>query len=265
MFTFKGNTNIVTKTIPVVRVAPKAFSKMQHLVTWSDVEVGWLGVVKRLDHTYTIKDIFLFDQEVNSVTCEITPESLALFAEDLLKLKCGMEIFNNIRMWGHSHVNMPVSPSHQDDVQFEELAKNSGDYFIRVIANKKGELKVDLTDVEAGVTYLNIEWKLEDEFDSDYFYQEYLEKVKTKKQTFNFNKFDKSNIVDLECEEIESFEELVELFGLTNEEMKEIAHLQTPLEIKTYFESNILTPSEYISQEGYENILNIVSDYLYGL
>lgn len=262
MFTYKGSTSVVTKTLPVIRISPKALGKMQSLVKWSDVEVGWLGVVERFNHTYTIKDIYLFEQEVNSVTCEITPESLALFAEDLLQYPNGMEIFNNIRMWGHSHVNMSVEPSCQDETQFEELAKNSGDYFIRIIANKRGELSVDLIDEELGMTYLNLEWNIEDDYDSEDFYQEFLTKVK-QKPTYNFKY--PNNIVNLECENIKKFDGLVELFGLTNEEMQELAEIESPLEMKTYFESNILTPTEYISQEGYENIFDLISNYLYGL
>lgn len=262
MFTYKGSTSVITKTLPVIKISPKALGKMQSLVKWSNVEVGWLGVVERFNRTYTIKDIYLFEQEVNSVTCEITPESLALFAEDLLQYPNGMEIFNNIRMWGHSHVNMSIEPSHQDETQFEELAKNSSDYFIRIIANKRGELSVDLIDEEVGMTYLNLEWNIEDDCDSEDFYQEFLTKVK-QKPTYNFKY--PNNIVDLECESIESFDEMVKFFGLTNEKIQELTEIESPLAMKTYFENNILTPTEYISQEGYKNMFDLISNYLYGL
>ena len=50
-----------------------------------------------------------------------------------------------MKLWGHSHVNMGVSASSQDDKQIKELKANT-DFFIRVIMNKKDEIKIDIID-----------------------------------------------------------------------------------------------------------------------
>ena len=66
-------------------------------------EVGWLGTVYyNSEHNYYfVSDVFLFDQEVHGTTTEITPEGLADFATELLQREDGMEIWNNMKLWGH--------------------------------------------------------------------------------------------------------------------------------------------------------------------
>lgn len=63
-----------------------------------------------------------------------------------------------MKVWGHSHVKMATSPSGQDEKQFEELAKNSDDFFIRIITNKTGSLRLDFWDKTTNVTYNCVQW-----------------------------------------------------------------------------------------------------------
>lgn len=144
---------------PQVVILPDAFTKMRYYVECTDTEVGWLGTVEKMNNIYLITDTLLFDQEVNSVTCEITPQGLTEIANELLALPNGMEIVNSIRLWGHSHVNMGVSPSGQDDTQMTVFA-GSCEYFLRVIANKKGEMEFSLYDYNTGVVCLDVPWQL---------------------------------------------------------------------------------------------------------
>ena len=52
---------------------------------------------------------------------------------------------------------MQVCPSGTDDSTFEQFYENC-EYFIRVICNKKGDMRVDFVDLEKEIRYDNINW-----------------------------------------------------------------------------------------------------------
>lgn len=150
---------VMPRKIPYVLVSTVALQKM---FTYTDLcadEIGWLGTAVRDANEIQITDVFLFGQEVHGATTEITPEGLASFATELLEQADGMEVWNNMRVWGHSHVNMAINPSGQDDKQMEEFANIGHEWFVRLICNKKGELSVDVYDYEEGAIYKNVAWE----------------------------------------------------------------------------------------------------------
>lgn len=148
--------------IPSILISEQAINEMYIYTKEVSDEVGWLGTVEQLtDGTYYIGKTFLFDQEVHGTTTEITPEGLSSFGEELLKQPDGVEIWNSLRMWGHSHVNMATNPSGQDDKQMEDFANIGHDYFIRLITNKSGSLRLDFYDYKAGLTFLDVPYGIE--------------------------------------------------------------------------------------------------------
>lgn len=151
--------NIIKTALPTVVINPNAIAKMQVLVEECNEEVGWLGTAIFQNNVYYIEDVMLFKQEVHATTTEISPEGLASFGEELLQHPNGVEIWNNIKVWGHSHVNMSISPSGQDDKQMLTFQEGGHDWFIRIIANKKGDLKVDVYNFAQGITYIDIPWE----------------------------------------------------------------------------------------------------------
>ena len=95
-----------------------------------------------MGNTFLIKEIFLLDQYAAPTTTEISSESLANWANELMTSRGdGMDIVNSIRFWGHSHVHMPTSPSYQDDTQMRTFASDCDDFFIRGILNKLGRME----------------------------------------------------------------------------------------------------------------------------
>jgi len=159
---FKERMNVVTKILaiqePLIKILPKALEKMSYYVRHCDKEIGWLGTVQAYaNNIFLITDVMLFKQEVHSATCEITPDGLSDFATELLSQDDGVEIWNNIKLWGHSHVNMGVSPSAQDNSQMKTFGEHN-DWFIRVIANKSGEMEFTLYDFKGNLTYENVKW-----------------------------------------------------------------------------------------------------------
>ena len=165
----KATLTFAPTIVPVILIDEVALNKMFVYVSECADEIGWLGTAtfEEESNIYTIHDVYLFKQEVHATTTEIKPEGLTQFAEELLAQPNGMEIWNNIRMWGHSHVNMGITPSGQDNQQMKEFSEIGQEWFIRLIANKKGEMKVDLFHYEKGLYFTDVPWEILDTEDPE--------------------------------------------------------------------------------------------------
>jgi hypothetical protein len=172
---------------PNIWVMPLALEKMGYYVKNCAKEIGWLGTVERIENIFVIHDVFLFHQEVNAATCEISPASMADFITEqiIANPEIGMEIANSLKLWGHSHVNMGVSPSGQDEQQARKF-KDGNEYFIRVIANKSGEMEFALFDFLRGITFSDVKWAVYNSYSvelEEAIKTEIAEKVKEKTYT----------------------------------------------------------------------------------
>lgn len=173
----KSNPNVKIEQInelkvsnkdPRVIISKKAGRKMDYIIDTVPTEVGWLGTVNKTiedgGEVYTITDVFVPEQLVAAATCEIKSPGRSQLAMDLLKKygdEEGEKIINSLQFWGHSHVNMGVSPSGQDDSMILEF--KTRDFFIRGIFNKKGDIKMDIYDFKNNIKYLDVN----PEFESD--------------------------------------------------------------------------------------------------
>lgn len=127
-------------------ILPQARNKMELYCDLSEGEIGWLAFVEKFDKQgFLITDCALLKQEVHSTTTEITAEGLLEFWNAVAPEK-----HEQIKLWGHSHVNMSVNPSGQDDSQMEYF-KDGNPWFIRLITNKKREYYIDIYDYANGI------------------------------------------------------------------------------------------------------------------
>lgn len=146
---------------PSVYIQPEALAKMWHIVDLCNKEVGWLGTVVRDNMSFLVTDVFLLEQEASMATNELDPESIAKLAGELMaKEENSLDLINSLKLWGHSHVNMDVGPSGQDDTQMEEFNKNGSEWFLRAIANKKGKIRFDLFLFNRDLVIKDIPWSL---------------------------------------------------------------------------------------------------------
>lgn len=156
----KTTVNVLEQKVPRIVIMDRAYNKMSNYVSQCPDEVGWLGSIHHArDNIYVLQDVYLFKQEVHATTTEINPEGLNEFGMEVLAEPDGMDIWNSIKLWGHSHVNMGVFASGQDDSQMKTFAEVGHDYFFRLIANKKKELKIDMYDYQHATVYLDIPWE----------------------------------------------------------------------------------------------------------
>jgi len=184
-----------------VEISETAIYKMREYVRLCAMEVGWLGTVRNIGPALLIEDVFLFEQEVSHATTAIEEADLAKYAEGLLlnppegwSQDDVIKHIDSIRMWGHSHVRMACNPSGQDDSTMLNFANNLRNtdtpYMIRLICNKRGDMRIDIYYYDLGIAQHEVPWCIEgfsDEPD-DEIMLEMQEKLKPKTYgTYTYN------------------------------------------------------------------------------
>lgn len=131
-----------------------AWMKMQTLIREFDKEVAWHGVAYRGEDEskdeYFITDILVYPQEVTGATVNTDQgkyETWLMMHED--------DVFNNIRMQGHSHVNMGTTPSGVDTTHQEKILAQLEDdmFYIFMIWNKRGEKNIKIYDLAKNILF----------------------------------------------------------------------------------------------------------------
>lgn len=130
----------------------KAWLRMNKLIDGFSTEVGWHGIAKRgekLDE-YVIENILVYPQEVTGAT--VTPDQ-EKYQNWLMEQED--DVFNNIRMQGHSHVNMSVTPSSVDLSLYERILSQLDDdmFYIFMIWNKRGERTIKIYDIRENTLF----------------------------------------------------------------------------------------------------------------
>lgn len=167
----RGGVRMMNKPqVPVVAFTTKALEQIGAYVGLMDKEIAWMSSVKKHnDGLYVVDECFLFGQAVHSTTAEIDPEKLGQLIHEILQERPddGMEVVNSLKCWGHSHVNMGTSPSGQDDRQMDDFGDTVADFMVRVIANKKGDIRVCVWDYDQGLIFEDIAWTFLDAHNAD--------------------------------------------------------------------------------------------------
>lgn len=181
--------NIERKAI--VYFTEMAWLKMQILVNEYDKEVAWHGVATRgrneSKDEYFISDILVYPQEVTGATVNTDQEKYQTWLfqhED--------DVFNNIRMQGHSHVNMGTTPSVVDLSLYERLLEQLDDdmFYIFMIWNKRQEKTIKIYDIKKNILFETVDVSIEvlnGEYNITQFLTESKEMVKTKTTTYGNN------------------------------------------------------------------------------
>lgn len=149
-----------TKTIGAVNrkakvfFTPDAWRKMQALVSDFDKEVAWHGIAHRGEDDskdeYYITDILVYPQEVTGATVNTDQEKYEIWL-----MSHDDDVFNNIRMQGHSHVNMGVTPSGVDTSLYDQIIEQLDDemFYIFMIWNKKKDKTVRIYDIKKNILF----------------------------------------------------------------------------------------------------------------
>ena len=151
----------VTITEPHVTFTKDALRDIYQIVDLSDKEIGWMGIVERDGMHFRVTEILMPKQTANMAECEFTTDGMAEIQLALLERPNGDELANQLKLWGHSHVDMGVFASPQDKAQIEDFKENGNSYFLRMIANKKGDISLSLFLFDLFITCHNVGWSVE--------------------------------------------------------------------------------------------------------
>ena len=135
----------------VILLSQEAYRKIIALVTEFRDEVAWHGTVSRSgDKEFVIEDIFVYPQEVTGSTVNTDQAAYTdwLYGFD-------NDIFNKIRMQGHSHVNMGVKPSGVDDTHRRKILDQLEPdmFYVFMIWNKSLSVHTLIYDMVRNVLY----------------------------------------------------------------------------------------------------------------
>jgi len=153
-----------------IRISKLAIQKMYLYVKIGQKEVGWMGTLfdEREDkNEFFLKDVYLATQNVSAVTTHLTPDGVGDLMTELVTHPDAMDICNNLKFWGHSHVNMGISPSRQDEDTVEELRGEESGYFLRGIFNKQGKIGFSLFLYDENAMIDDPEWYVEDDIPAE--------------------------------------------------------------------------------------------------
>lgn len=164
--------DISKANVPNVRFDITAWEKIQFIVDHESMEIGWFGTVDHdpKSNTYIITDIFITEQRRHGATCEQSAKGLNELTSEIIRdLSLSSEEkrnrLNTFNFWGHSHVNMGVSPSCEDIANAKRFVGK--DFLITGIFNKKGDVRLDFWDFKNNLHYAELpvrkRWHLSDE------------------------------------------------------------------------------------------------------
>ena len=161
-----------------VWLTQEAYRKIVSLVTNFSSEVAWHGTVSRYgNNEFIIEDIFVYPQEVTGSTVNTDQKLYTewLYSQD-------DETFNKIRMQGHSHCNMGVTPSGVDDKHRQHILDQLEPemFYVFMIWNKALAVHTLIYDMAHNVLYEDddVDVKLQNDENMDTFLADALEKVK---------------------------------------------------------------------------------------
>lgn len=136
-----------------INITPLAYSKMLLLIQKFSEEVAWHGTAVRNegdDNTFTIEDIYVYPQEVTGSTVDTDQVE---YQNWLMELED--DVFNNLRMQGHSHVNMSPTASSVDLAHQESIVEqlNEDMFYIFMIWNKSMNYSARIFDFKNNTLY----------------------------------------------------------------------------------------------------------------
>lgn len=115
-----------------VSIDAEALERIWH---WTDLAKGEFSCLGQVTDDVLVHDVQLFTQTCTSATTEIDQQALAQFL-------CQHQKPEKVRAWIHSHGNLGVFWSQQDDSCIEGLENDT--FLLSIVVNKKREMKCRL-------------------------------------------------------------------------------------------------------------------------
>lgn len=216
----------------VVNFTPLAWLKMWSLVHTETGEIGWHGIVEKVNKgMYIIKDILMYPQYVTGATVQTDDVGYG----NWLHKELSDDQINNLRFHGHSHVNMGTSPSGVDTTWYNEILQGLApdDFYIFGILNKREDFFIEIYDLAENTIYEKADITINVLLDDGNYLNNWTTLTKKKylkekpKEPNFLDKYYSTPKKNQEKEAIEEDEEIVDfetlIIELTKEDLKDIA------------------------------------------
>lgn len=146
-FTEKAPPKVELKS-PVLNFTGKAYAKMMSLVSSFTTEVAWYGIVRRESESlYHVEDILVHPQYVSGGRVQDADEEYSKWLVNIWKQD---DLFERMKLHGHSHVNFQAVPSSLDIQNYQERTEqmNGSGLKIFMIWNKRNEFWISVLDYD---------------------------------------------------------------------------------------------------------------------
>lgn len=150
-FSYEKSFSVKAKDKIIIRFTPQAYLRCLEMVKSYSSEIGWYGLIKKLDnHTYQVYDIIVCNQRVSGGRVITDDEDMIEFYETLTDDQA-----EYLHFQAHSHVNMSTSPSSVDLENQASTVKNMGGtgFYLFQIWNKSLDINSFLYDLDNNVFY----------------------------------------------------------------------------------------------------------------
>ena len=169
-FSFSIDMSQVAKEKVTVMFTPQAYLRMQALVDFYDTEVGWYGLVEKINSKfYRVYDVKVCKQYVNGTKVDTEDDDTLEFFNSLTDDEA-----EHMHFQAHSHVKMSTNASAVDLQNQTDVVHNmcKTGFYIFQIWNKSNDINTYIYDLDQKVFYdkkdVIIEVEDEDMFISDF-------------------------------------------------------------------------------------------------
>ena len=150
-FSFTFDANVEAKEKITILYSQAAYLRMMALVDFYDTEVGWYGLVEKLDDTlYYVYDVKVCKQYVSGAKVDTEDEETLEFFNSLTD-----DEISHMHFQAHSHVRMGTGASGPDLQNQADVIKNAGmkGFYIFQIWNKFNDINTYLYDMDNNMFY----------------------------------------------------------------------------------------------------------------
>lgn len=155
-FSVDPTKSIQSTTRPVINFNALAYLKMLTLVDSCATECAWHGIVEANEERtrFDIVDILVYPQTITGTTVQTDELKYTEWKNALSD-----DVYNNLRMQGHSHVNFGTTPSGVDTTLYENMLNvmSQNSYYIFMITNKKRSFWFEIHDLANNIIYETVD------------------------------------------------------------------------------------------------------------
>lgn len=135
-------------TTPILRLNMYVIGKLEYLLSISDVEVGGYLIAEDANEPMNVTDFILVKQQSGHASVVFDDDGVMDYYNDMFEK--GLDGYQCVRIWAHTHPEMPATPSMVDERVFQEKFCNKDvpgccqPWTIMFIRSKTGEASARL-------------------------------------------------------------------------------------------------------------------------